>query len=76
MSEHIVIRCDNPTCESIGESESEQGTRRGKLAPPFGWIQVPNIGFYGCGPYIKNLVVCGKTCLLPAFEHEVQWAER
>lgn len=66
MAEIVMITCDNPSCKSIGQSESEGETRKGKHAPPYGWI-VADIGYFGSGPYVKRLVACDNDCLLPAF---------
>jgi hypothetical protein len=65
------IKCDNPACKAIDESESDEiPTRRTKpLLPPYGWIHAPTIGPFGSGPYIKNLIVCGVPCLVPAYEY-------
>jgi hypothetical protein len=73
------IKCDNPTCKSLDDSESENfqelRRRRKPLAPPYSWLFAPQIGWYGSGPYVENLIVCSLPCLAPAFEHRLHLAE-
>jgi hypothetical protein len=67
------IKCDNPACKAIDDSESDDiPGRRKPLLPPYGWIHTQSIGPFGAGPYIKNLIVCGVPCLVPAYEYRLQ----
>lgn len=60
------IQCDNPACSEIADSESAIHIR-GKLLPPFGWLSIRgSIGYFGCGPYTKNIVVHDISCLKDA----------
>jgi hypothetical protein len=79
MAEIVMIQCDNPKCQAVGRSESENISpkkRPQKYAPPYGWILVGQIGHFGSGPYVKQLTVCGIDCLLPAVQSAFDSVER
>lgn len=70
--EVTMIGCDNPHCNVIGRSESEREQRKGQYLPPYGWIIVQGIAYFGCGPYAKRLMVCQIDCLKDAVRHALE----
>jgi len=67
MAEITVIKCDNPKCKVVGNSETESPSprRRRPLAPPYGWYWVDAFG-QGTGPFVKGIVACSILCIGPA----------
>lgn len=70
MAEQLMIRCDNPTCESVGLPEhvpgqyGERPKKGERVMAPYGWHQ--GDGFLmGCGPSYTYMA-CSDECVGPA----------
>lgn len=66
MAAELMIRCDNPSCKSVGEPEWVD-TRKRKPSPPtapYGWFEGDGT-YVGQGPHI-HIYACSIDCVGPA----------
>jgi hypothetical protein len=80
MAEQLMIKCDNPKCESVGLPEHVPLTPQGKrstqkgerVMAPYGWHQGDG-WVQGSGPSYTYMA-CSDACVGPAVEDLVYMA--